>query len=527
LERFKVLVADPLPEGSVNKLREVADVEASYKLPKEELMEKISHINALVVRSETKVTKEILEPARKLQVIARAGVGVDNIDVEAATRKGIVVINSPEGNTLAAAEHTMALMLSLSRKIPQAYQSLRSGKWERSRFVGTELYGKTLGIIGLGKIGKEVAFRAKSFKMKLLGYDPYLKPEQAAEIEVNLNSLEDLLKKSDFVTIHVPLGPQTENLLNSGNLSLMKPGSFLINCARGGIIDEKALYESLKNKQIAGAALDVFAAEPPLNSPLLELENIVVTPHLGASTQEAQERVAFDVIEQLLEIFQGKPARSPVNIPSLSQEKLLMMKPYLILIEKMGSYLSQLCDSPMTEIQLSYQGEIAKEQTSILTTSALKGALQKELGSSVNFVNALYLAKTRGVKIQESKSMTSEHYTNLVSIHMKTSDGGHSVSGSVFENKEGMIVETDGYFLHLGISGHKLLTWHEDKPGIIGKVGTCLGGHGINIAEMQVGRKGAREKAVMILSVDDPVPLEVLKEIQSLEGIEDARIVTL
>jgi D-3-phosphoglycerate dehydrogenase len=526
--KFKVLVSDPLPDGSLNRLKEAADVETCYKLPKEELTKKVSEIEALVVRSETKVTKEILEPAKRLQVIARAGVGVDNIDVDAATRKGIVVINSPEGNTLAAAEHTMALMLAMARKVPQAYQSLRSGKWERSRFVGTELYGKTLGIIGLGKIGKEVAFRARSFKMKLLGFDPFLKPEQAAEMEVNLTSLEQVLRESDFVTIHVPLMAETKNLLNAQTLSQMKRGSYLINCARGGIVDEAALIEVLKNGHLAGAALDVFAAEPPLGSPLLEKEEVIVTPHLGASTQEAQERVAADVIEQLLEIFQGKPARSPVNIPSLNQEKLLMLKPYLVLTEKMGIFLSQICDQPISEIQFCYSGEISREKTAILTNAALKGVLQKEFGESVNFVNAFYLANNRGIKIQESKTMSSERYTNLVSMAVKTSQEAHSVSGSVFENKEGMILESDGYFIHLGISGHMLLTWHEDKPGIIGKVGTCLGKYGINIAEMQVGRAPLKTgKAVMILSVDDLIPPKVLEEIQGLDGIEKARVVLL
>jgi D-3-phosphoglycerate dehydrogenase len=527
LTKPKILVADPLPDGSLEKLRQQANVEVAYKLSKEMLQERIGEFHGLVVRSETKVTGDILEHARNLQVIARAGVGVDNIDVEAATRKGIVVLNSPEGNTLAAAEHTMALMLALARKIPHAHHSLRSGEWTRSRFVGVELYGKTLGVIGLGRIGREVASRAKAFGMKVLGHDPFVNETYAAEIGVLLLPLEEILQKADFLTLHVPLNTQTQNFINKERLTLMHPGSYLINCARGGLVDEDALFDALSNGRLAGAALDVFVEEPPKHSRLLQLDNVVLTPHLGASTQEAQQRVALDVVEQMLDIFQGKPARSPVNIPALSAEKFQFLKPYLFLLEKMGLFLSQICRSPLTEVRLLYEGEIAKENLSFLSSSALKGLLWHELGESINFVNALVTARSRGIKIEEAKLHSSGNYTNLVSIEAKTNQKQHHVSGSVFDGKEARILEVDGYVLNVFPKGCKLLTWHVDRPGIVGDVGTILGRHDINIAEMQLGRDKIRGQALMILSVDDFISSNILNEIRSLDGIEEAQVVYL
>lgn len=527
LAKPNVLVADPIPEGSLEKLRETANVQVAYKLSKESLLERLKECEGLIVRSETNVSRELIESSSRLQVIARAGVGVDNIDVEAATRKGIVVINSPEGNTLAAAEHTMAMMLAAARKIPYAHASLLRGEWERSWFVGTELYGKTLGIVGLGKIGREVAARAESFKMHLLGYDPYVNENYAKELGVTLTSLEDLLQKSDFVTLHLPLNPETERLMNKEKLSRMKRGSILINCARGGLVDEQALCEALTLGPLAGAALDVFTKEPPKDSCLLKLNNVVLTPHLGASTEEAQQRVALDVAEQMAAVLQGKPARSPVNIPSLTVEKLRFFEPYLVLVEKMGLLLSQMCRSPIEKVELVYQGEISKEDPAVLTNAALKGLLEHELGESVNYINAPFLARSRGIKIQESRSLSSANYANQLSIHVHTSKKEHRSSGSVFENSQPRIVEIEGYSINLVPQGCKLMTWHIDKPGLVGRVGTILGTHDINIAEMQVGRDKARSRAVMVLSVDDPVPAGALQEIRALPGIEDAQVVLL
>jgi len=523
----KVLVADPLPEESLSALREAADVEVAHKLSKEALVEQIKNYEGLIVRSETKVTKDVILAASKLQVIARAGVGVDNIDVDAATQKGIIVLNSPDGNTLAAAEHTMAMILALARKIPDAHASLKRGEWERSRFVGVELYGKTLGVVGLGKIGREVALRSEAFKMQVLGYDPFVNENHAKEIGVNLVSLEELLSKSDVVTVHMPLNAETEKMFNADRFSKMKKGSFFINCARGGLVDEQALCKALSQGPLAGASIDVFAKEPPKDSCLLSLNNIVLTPHLGASTEEAQHRVAFDVAEQMAAIFAGKPARSPVNLPALSAEKLKLLEPYLLLVEKMGLLLSQLSKSAIEKVELVYQGDISKENPAVLTNAALKGILQHELGESVNYVNAPILARERGIKLQESKSQTSANYANQLSIHVKTSKAEHWVSGAVFENSRPRIVEIDHYPINLIPQGYKLFTWHHDKPGIVGRVGMCLGNHDINIAEMQVGRDSVRSRAVMVLSVDELVPEKALEEIQALSGIEDARVVVL
>lgn len=523
----RVLVADPLPDGSLDKLREIADVEVSYKLPKEALQQRIGDFVGLVVRSETKVTKDVIDFGSRLQVIARAGVGVDNIDVDAATQKGIVVLNSPEGNTLAAAEHTMAMMLSMARKIPLANASTKKGEWTRGKFVGAELYGKTLGIVGLGRIGREVAARAKSFRMNVLGYDPFVNEGYAAEIGVKLLPLEKLLAESNFVTLHMPLNADTQGMMGKERIALMPKGSFLINCARGGLIQEDALAEALQSGHLAGAALDVFSEEPPKNAKLLELDSLVVTPHLGASTVEAQQRVAFDVVEQLLEVLQGRPARSPVNIPALSAEKLRFFQPYLTLLEKMGSLLSQLTKSPVTEVQLSCEGEIVKEPSTLLTSAALKGLLEHELGESVNFVNALVMAKNRGVKISESRAHFSGNYNNYLSMKVITEKKFHTVSGAIFDNKDGRVLEVDGFALNFSPVGCKIFTWHTDKPGMVGLVGSCLGKHGVNIAEMQVGRDKVRGNAVMVLSVDDFVSHGIVDELRRLDGLEDARVVFL
>lgn len=521
----KVVVADSIPQEALEIMErdlEIEEVSGNQKA----LMEKIAEADALVVRSQTKVTRDLLQKARRLRVVARAGVGVDNVDVEAATERGIVVVNSPEGNTVSAAEHTFAMILSIMRKIPQAHASLREGKWERGKFVGSELYNKTLGVIGLGKIGREVALRAQSFRMKVVAFDPFVTEKYALEIGVPLLSLEDLLKEADIVTLHLPLTGETRHLLGEKQISLMKRGGVVVNVARGGIVEEQALCTALQSGQVAGAALDVFEEEPPLSSPLLKLDNVVVTPHLGASTEEAQIRVARDVAEQIVDLLRGRPARSPVNIPSFSPEILAFFEPYLILVEKLGLFLAQLSEGPIHEVRLMYLGEIGKEDVAPMTSVALKGLLSFEMGESVNFVNAPYLSRTRGIKVQESKSETCEGYRDLIIMKVKTPKGKYSCAGTVFQT-EPRIVEIEGYQVNVIPRGCKLLTWQNDRPGVVGRVGTLLGKHDINIAEMQVGREKVRAKAVMVLSVDEPVRQELVAEISRLDGIEDAKVVIL
>lgn len=528
--KIHVLVSDPISEDGLKLLEGKVVLEVAHKLSLDDLKKKVSLVDGLVVRSETKVTQEVIDAATCLKVIARAGVGTDNIDVETATRKGIVVINSPEGNTVSAAEHTLAMLLALVRRIPQAHQSLISGEWKRSTFTGVELYKKTIGVIGLGKIGRAVAERAKGFQMRVIAYDPFLTLQYGREAGIEFVRLQDLLKESDVVTIHVPLTKESANLIGEKEFSMMKKNALLINCARGGIVDEDALYKFLINGNLGGAALDVFAKEPPVNSPLLELPNVVVTPHLAASTKEAQVKVAVDVVEQLLDLLlHGKSPRSAVNIPYLSQELSSYFEPYLLLVEKMGLFLAQLTGGPVQSVDLTYRGEIAEKDVTILTNAAIKGLLSHELSESVNFVNASWVARSRGITVNESKNVTSEVFTSLIVLEVRTAKTGEvrSCAGTLVSGGEPHIVQLEGYSVDAPLSGYKLITWQTDTPGVVGRVGALLGRYDINIAQMQVGREKVRGCAVMVLSIDDALSKEILEEVRHLEGIDKAMVVAL
>lgn len=529
LQDIKVLVADPISDDGIKLLEKEVCVNVAHKLSSEELKTQIKDIDGLVVRSETKVTRDIIESADKLRVIARAGVGTDNIDVEAATKKGIVVINSPEGNTISAAEHTMALILALIRKIPQAHKSLVGGEWNRSAFTGQELYKKTIGIVGFGKIGRAVAERAKGFQMQILAYDPFLTSQYVRDSGVEMVSFKELLERSDIVTIHVPLTKETACLIGEKELKDMKKGSFLINCARGGIVDEYALYNTLKISYLGGAALDVFAKEPPLDSPLLSLPNVVFTPHLAASTKEAQVKVAVDVVEQMLAmLLLNKPPRSAVNIPYLSPELAAYFESYLSLMEKMGSFIAQIVRNPIISIELTYQGDIADKDITVLTNAAIKGLLSNESPDSVNFVNASVLARSRGITVSERKNAGSDVFTSLITMEVQTAENGtHGCSGTIFRGGEPRIVRLEGYSVDVPLSGYKLITWQTDTPGVVGRVGTLLGKYDINIAEMQVGREKVRGCAIMVLSIDDKLSAKALDEVRSLDGIDYAVVVVL
>jgi len=525
----KVLVADPIAPEGIEILKTVAEVDVKTELSKDELAAVIGDYDALAVRSETKVTAEIIARANKLKIIGRAGVGVDNIDVEAATNRGILVVNSPEGNTLAAAELTVAMLLALARNIAPADQSLRGGKWDRKKYMGSEVYGKTLGVVGLGKIGREVVSRLQAFGMSVLGYDPYLKPEQAEALGIKLVDLDTLYKESDYISVHTPKTKETTGMINAEKLALMKPTVRLINCARGGIIDEAALADAARSGRIAGAAVDVFTTEPaPADNPLLGVPNILTTPHLGASTEEAQVNVALDIAEQIVEVLNGKPARAAVNMPSVSADMLARLQPYLTLAEKIGSLHAQLTSSPISEVEVVYAGDFESLPTVHLTRAVLKGLLEPIVPESVNYVNAPALAAARGIKITESRTGASGEGGGCV-LTVRKRGGSHDreICGTVLSRDNIRILYIDGYRVDIRPSGPMLVTQHTDRPGVIGKVGTLIGEAGINIAGMHVGRESEGQGALMVLKLDTPTPDVLLDQIRRVDGMETVRLVQL
>ena len=525
----KVLVSDPIDQAGIDIVSQVAQVDVKTKLPLDELIKIIPEYDALMLRSGTKVTKEVIEAGTQLKIIGRAGVGVDNIDVKAATRQGIVVVNSPEGNTIAAAEHALAMMLALSRQIADANQSVKAGKWERKKFVGNEVYKKTLGVVGLGKIGAHVAKVARAMGMKLLAYDPFISTERAERIGCSLVDLDLLFREADYITLHIPKTPETANLINAEALAKMKPTVRIVNCARGGIIDEAALAEVLKAEKIGGAALDVYDNEPLGESPLTELgSNLILTPHLGASTAEAQVNVAVDVAEQIRDVLLGLPARTAVNIPGLSADVMEKMRPYLRLAEILGTMAGQLAGGRIEELNIRLQGELATNDSQPLTVAALKGLLSQALRERVNYVNAAIEAQERGIRVIETKDSSTRDYSGG-SLHIEVlgSNGKHSVTGALLSEGEIRITNLDGFPINVPPTDYMLFTLHRDFPGIIGKIGSLLGSHNVNIASMQVGRKIVRGEAVMVLSLDDPLPDGILTEVTKIDGINDAYTVKL
>jgi D-3-phosphoglycerate dehydrogenase len=525
----KVLVSDPIAQEGIDILKRAADVDVKTGLTKEELAAIIGEYDALAVRSETKVTPDILAAAKNLKIIGRAGVGVDNIDVEGATKRGILVVNSPEGNTIAAAELTLGMLLALARNIPQADGALRQGEWKRSKYMGSEVYKKTLGVIGLGKIGREVAKRAQSFGMTILGYDPYFKPEQAQDLGITLADLDTIYRESDYITVHVPKTKHTTGMIGTAQIEMMKPTVRLINVARGGILDEQAVAEAAKAGRIGGAAIDVYATEPATkDNPLLAIPNIITTPHLGASTEEAQVNVAIDIAEQIADVLAGKPARAAVNMPSVSADVLARIQPYLTLAEKIGSLHAQLTTSNIEEVEVTYAGDFDNLPTVHLTRAVLKGLLEPIVPESVNYVNAPGLAASRGIKITESKTPESDGQACLLSVRKRSATSERTICGTVFSQDNIRILYIDSYRVDIRPSGPMLVTRHTDAPGIIGKVGTILGDAGVNIAGMHVGREsGEGSTAVMVLKLDTPVPEGVLAKIREIPGMESARPVVL
>lgn len=516
-----VLVSDSIAPQGVELLQKTPGFGVTVKtgMSPGELAEEIARHDALIVRSATRVTAEVLARATRLKVIGRAGTGVDNIDLDAATRAGTVVVNTPGGNSVAAAEHTLSLLLALARNIPQANADLRSGLWERKRYMGVEVTGKTLGIVGLGRIGREVARRARGMRMEILGFDPYVSQEAATTMGIEATTLEELLARSDFVTLHVPVTDETRHIVGARALASMKPGARLINCARGGLVDEQALYEALESGRLAGAALDVFEHEPPGDTRLLHHPRVVATPHLGASTVEAQQRVGTEIAEKIRDFFVSGAILDAVNFPSINREEHAALAPLIDLAERLGSFLGQLVEGGFREFELRCFGGFLDRPLKPLVMAATKGLLVPVLESGVSFVNALALAGERGITVSEGRSNETTPYSGLVRLTLTTDRERATVAGTLFASQLPRLVEVDGVPIECSPTGHLLFLRNRDVPGVVGRIGTLLGAANVNIGGIHLGRFNAGEDAVSIVSVDGPVPNGVLAAIRALPEI--------
>lgn len=523
---FKILVSDSLSDEGLKVLRSSKDLVVDVKtgMKPEELKAVIGEYDALVVRSATKVSAEVIEAGSQLKIIGRAGVGLDNVDMKAATAKGIIVMNTPGGNTISTAEHTMSMIMALSRNIPLADLSMKNKEWKRKDFMGVELYNKTIGIIGLGRIGMEVAKRSLAFGMRVKAFDPFLSKEVAEQMGVELVKIDDIYKEADYITVHVPMTEETKGMISDKQFAIMKDGVRVINCARGGIIDESALARALDSGKVAGAALDVFVEEPPKDWSLANYKkNVILTPHLGASTEEAQVNVAIEVAHQIVDALLGKGIRNAANYPSVDPETYHALQPYINLCEKLGSFTSQISDGALNEVNVTYSGDIAVRDTAALTMALMKGLLSPVLKDTVNFINSLALAKERGIKVTESKSMQSEEFVTLVSLEVKTQKETHKVAGTLLSKSEPRLVKIDEFYVEALPSGCMLIMHNWDKPGIIGNLGMLLGQYHINIAAMSFGREKQGGKALTVLNVDSCVQGEVLDKVKSQPHILSVR----
>ena len=528
---YKVLVTDKIDRIAVKILKDVCEVDYKPVLSPEDLKAIIKDYDALLIRSSSKITKDVISVADRLKVIGRAGVGVDNVDVEAATEKGIAVINSPEGNTVAASEHTIALMMSMVRHIPVADASIKAGKWEKSKLTGTEVYKKNIAILGLGKVGSRVASIVKAMGMNVFAYDPFTSREHAEKMGVHyVASIEDIWKSADFITIHVPKNKDTLNLINKETIAKMKKGVKIINCARCGIVNEADLAEAIEDGQVGSAALDVYEKEPATDSPVLKLGNkVVLTPHLGASTEEAQMNVAVDVAEQIRDMSQGLAARSPVNIPALKPEALEPVKHYMKLAENLGAFARQVTSGAIKEIEIIASGELSKLDISPLVVAVAKGVLCCS-NEGVNYVNAPLLVERRGIHVKKSTSTDSESYLSLLKVVLTSDTETNKTTGSILGRDIPRILALNGYHTSIEPAEHMLVLPHKDKPGMVAQVATMLGKENINISMMQVGRKvraQAGGESVMIINVDEPVSDIILKQLQAIDGIFSAKYVNL
>jgi D-3-phosphoglycerate dehydrogenase len=519
---MRVLVSDSLDSSGVQMFQQEDGIEVDVKtgLSPEEQKSIIGEYDALVIRSSTKVTSDLLDAAKRLKIIGRAGIGLDNVDIPAATKHGVIVMNTPGGNVITTAEHAIAMMMSLTRNIPWGTASLKAGKWEKKNLEGRELYNKVVGIIGFGKIGSIVADRARGLKMQVIIYDPYVTPERIEKAGYSGVKLDELYRRSDYISVHVPKLKDTIGLLNKDAFDKMKKGVMIINCARGGIVNEADLYDALKSGKVAGAALDVFEKEPPGKSPLFELDKVICTPHLGASTQEAQANVATAVASQIIEYLKNGTIVNAVNVPSVTGELLKKIGPFLSLADKMGSLLTQLSTGPIKEIVIEYTGDFEGLDMSPVSTALLRGLLVHIVKDDVNFVNANFIAKERGIKVTETASAESEDFINLITVKGITADKTTTVAGTIFGKKDQRIIRINNFRLEMHPSGHLALINNLDKPGAIGSIGTTLGKNNINIGRMQVGQEEEGARNIILLKTDSPIPEPVLEELRALPMVK-------
>ncbi|MBU1862591.1 MAG: phosphoglycerate dehydrogenase [Candidatus Omnitrophica bacterium] len=527
---MKVLVSDKLGEKGLAVLKKEKKITCDVKtgMKPDELKEVIKGYDGIVIRSSTKLTKDILEGANNLKVIGRAGVGVDNVDLETASKKGIIVMNTPGGNTVSTCEHTIAMIMALSRNIPQADASLRKKEWKRSQFLGTEVYGKTLGIVGFGRIGKEVAKRMLSFGMKIIVYDPFISPDTSPQLEVEVVDINELCKRSDYITVHTPKTAETKYLFKKETFALMKDSVRIINCARGGIVSEADLYEAIKSGKVKGAALDVFETEPPYESPLLSLDQVIVVPHLGASTEEAQENVGIAVAEQVVDALLGRGIKNAVNLPSFDPDTMNVLRPWVHLSERLGTFVTQFSGGEgLKRISIKYSGEVTNFQLSALTLSVIKGVLAPMLeDNEINYVNAPIIAKERGIEVIESKSSQLGDFSNAIAIEIQTGIKVTTVVGTLFGNNSPRIVRINDYHIDAVLEGVMLCIHNQDIPGMVGEIGTMLGTSNVNIAEMSLGRKKEGDVAITIINTDQVIPNEILEKIKKLKNIVGAIVVS-
>jgi D-3-phosphoglycerate dehydrogenase len=525
---LKVLISDNISPKCIDILKKSGlEVDVKTGMKPEELKARIGDYHGLIIRSATKVTSAVIDAATNLKVIGRAGSGLDNVDRTAATKKGIVVMNTPGGNTITTAEHTISLMLSLARKIPQATMSMKAGKWEKKKFLGVELFNKTLGVIGIGNIGSQVAKRAQGLAMNVLAYDPFLSEDKAKAMGVEKVDLQELFRRSDFITIHTPLTPETKNMINKETIKIMKNSVRIINCARGGIINEKDLYDAVIDGKVAGAALDVFEKEPPENNPLLTLDNVIATPHLGASTKEAQENVAIAVAEQVVDYLIHNTIRNAVNFPPIPPAQLARLQPYITLAEKLGGFAAQIFEGGVTEISIEYRGEASEINTAPITIAAIKGFLTPILEETVNFINALIIAKERDIEVKETKSTDAGDYQSMVVIRVKAKDKESYLAGTLFSKKDPRIVAIDNFKVEIVPYGELLFIYNNDKPGVIGNIGTLLSKNNINIARMHFGRETLGGRAISVVTIDTPATPQIIEEIKKLPNILSVKHISL
>jgi D-3-phosphoglycerate dehydrogenase len=524
----RVLVADEISKEGITILESALQVVYDPTITPQKLLEVIGEFDALLVRSRSKVTKEVIQSGKRLKLVGRAGVGVDNIDLTAATEAGILVVNSPEGNTASAAEHAVALMFSLARQIPAADASMKAGKWDRSKFLGSELFNKTLGVVGLGKVGSRVAQAGQAVGMKVIGYDPLISAERAEQLNIQSVPLEEIWKRSDFISLHTPKTPQTANMVNDKVIAMMKPGVRIVNAARGGIIDEKALADAIKEGKVAGAGLDVFDSEPPAaDSPLLSLgEKVVLTPHLGASTFEAQYNVAIDLAEQIRDYMSSGMVRSAVNLPMMRPEVMRALGKFIWLSEAMAAIAGELCEGAVKNVEIAVHGSLAQKDTSPLAIAALRGLFAAKV-ESCTYVNAQLIAKNHGIQVREVRSDDKGADYDEVSVTVSGDKSRSQVSGTVLAHNEPLITKINDFPINLSPQKHMLFTSHSDKPGMVAKVAGIMGQFDINISTMSVARKGPREEAVMVMTLDDPLKPELVRQLGADPGIHMARFVTL